>query len=68
MRRRATAAVGAAFLTLLPEVLREIGARVGLSPGPFRLFLDGVILLAVILYLPNRLVSLPQRLKRWRPA
>ena len=50
------------------EVLREIGARLGLSPGPFRLFLDGVILLAVILYLPNGLVSLPQRLKRWRPA
>ncbi len=60
--------IGAAFLTLLPEVLREIGARLGLSPGPFRLFLDGVILLAVILYLPNGLVSLPQRLKRWRPA
>src|SRR5438552_4720003 len=60
--------IGAAFLTLLPEVLREIGARLGLSPGPVRLLLDGVILLAVILYLPNGLVSLPQRIKRWRPA
>jgi branched-chain amino acid transport system permease protein len=30
--------LGAAFLTLLPEILREIGARIGLAPGPFRLF------------------------------
>jgi len=57
-------ALGAAFLTVLPELLREIGARLGLSPGPFRLFLNGVILLAVILYLPNGLVSLPARLRR----
>lgn len=53
--------VGAAFLTVLPELLRELGARLGLAPGPFRLFLDGAILLAVILYLPNGLASL-----RWR--
>src|SRR5215813_13574192 len=51
-------ALGAAFLTVLPELLREVGARLGLAPGPFRLFLNGVILLAVILYLPNGLVSL----------
>ncbi len=57
-------ALGAAFLTVLPELLREIGARLGLAPGPFRLFLNGVILLAVILYLPNGLVSLPARLRR----
>ena len=50
--------VGAAFLTALPEVLRELGARLGFAPGPFRLFLDGVILLVVILFLPNGLVSL----------
>ena len=56
--------VGAAFLTVLPEVLREAGARLGLSPGPFRLFLNGAILLSVILYLPNGLVSLPSRLRR----
>ena len=56
--------VGAAFLTVLPEVLREAGARLGLAPGPFRLFLNGAILLAVILYLPNGLVSLPARLRR----
>ena len=56
--------VGAAFLTVLPELLREVGARLGLAPGPFRLFLNGAILLAVILYLPNGLVSLPARLRR----
>ena len=53
--------LGAAFLTLLPEVLREAGARLGLAPGPFRLLLDGLILLAVILYLPNGLASLARR-------
>ena len=56
--------LGAAFLTLLPEALREAGARIGLSPGPFRLFLNGVILLAVILYLPDGIASLPRRLRR----
>src|SRR5882672_3174186 len=56
--------VGAAFLTVLPEILREAGARLGLAPGPFRLFLNGAILLAVILYLPNGLVSLPERFRR----
>ena len=56
--------VGAAFLTVLPEILREAGTRLGLAPGPFRLFLNGAILLAVILYLPNGLVSLPERFRR----
>ena len=56
--------VGAAFLTVLPEALREAGSRLGLAPGPFRLFLNGAILLSVILYLPNGLVSLPARLRR----
>src|SRR5216684_797025 len=56
--------VGAAFLTMLPEILREAGARLGLAPGPFRLFLNGAILLSVILYLPNGLVSLPARLRQ----
>jgi branched-chain amino acid transport system permease protein len=56
--------IGAAFLTVLPEVLREAGTRLGLAPGPFRMFLNGAILLAVILYLPNGLVSLPGRLRR----
>jgi branched-chain amino acid transport system permease protein len=60
--------IGATFLTLLPEVLREVGARLGFAPGPFRLFLNGAILLAVILYLPNGLVSLPRRLRRLKAA
>lgn len=57
--------VGAAFLTLLPEVLRELGSRVGLQPGPLRLFVNGLVLLLVILFLPNGLVSLPRRLRGW---
>ena len=61
--------VGATFLTVLPEVLRGAGRVVGLGPGPLRLFVNGAILLAVILFLPNGLVSLPrwvreQRLRR----
>jgi branched-chain amino acid transport system permease protein len=60
--------IGAAFLTILPEILRELGSRLGLQPGPFRLFLNGVILLAVILYLPNGLASLPQRFRQRRVA
>ena len=51
--------LGAAFLTLLPEALRGAGHVVGLAPGPLRLFVNGAILLAVILFLPNGLVSLP---------
>jgi branched-chain amino acid transport system permease protein len=58
--------IGAAFLTVLPEVLRELGMRLGFSPGPFRLLLNGAVLLAVILYLPNGLVSLPRRWARGR--
>jgi branched-chain amino acid transport system permease protein len=52
-------ALGAAFLTLLPEVLREIAPRLGIEPGPLRLLVNGVILLAVIVFLPQGLVSLP---------
>jgi branched-chain amino acid transport system permease protein len=58
--------VGATFLTILPEILRELGARIGLAPGPFRLFLNGVILLAVILYLPDGIISLPSRFRASR--
>jgi branched-chain amino acid transport system permease protein len=60
--------VGAAFLTVLPEILRELGSRLGVSPGPFRLFLNGVILLVVILYLPDGIISLPRRFKRAKKA
>lgn len=46
--------LGAILLTALPEVLR--GA--GVTAGPVRMAVNGVILLIVILYLPNGLVSL----------
>ena len=52
--------LGAAFLTLLPEVLRALSALVGVEPGPLRLLANGAVLLVVILFLPNGLVSLPQ--------
>jgi branched-chain amino acid transport system permease protein len=57
---------GAAFLTVLPEALRGAGRALGLSPGPLRLFLNGAILLAVILFLPNGIVSLPRTLRERR--
>jgi len=46
--------LGATLLTSLPEVLRGIGV----TAGPIRMCVNGVILLLVILYLPNGLVSL----------
>jgi len=65
-------ALGAAFLTLLPEVLREVSPLVGIEPGPLRLLVNGLVLLAVILFLPQGLVSLPawlrERRARRRPA
>ena len=60
--------VGAAFLTLLPEVLRELAPLVGIEPGPLRLMVNGLVLLAVILFLPNGIVSLPRRIAEWRAA
>src|SRR6266508_314812 len=58
--------VGATFLTLLPEVLREIAPLLGIEPGPLRFLVNGVVLLAVILFLPNGIVSLPARLRERR--
>jgi branched-chain amino acid transport system permease protein len=58
--------VGATFLTLLPEVLREISSRIGLQPGPVRLFVNGLVLLLVILFLPEGISSLPGRVRAWR--
>jgi branched-chain amino acid transport system permease protein len=55
--------VGATFLTALPEILREISARVGLAPGPLRLFVNGAVLLLVILFLPEGISSLPRRVR-----
>jgi ABC-type branched-subunit amino acid transport system permease subunit len=53
-------------LTLLPEVLREVAPLVGIQPGPLRLMVNGLVLLAVILFLPNGIVSLPERLHEQR--
>src|SRR5207248_2709905 len=59
--------IGAAVLTLLPELLRGGGQALGLAPGPLRLFLNGAILLAVILFVPNGLASLPAAMQIFRP-
>ncbi len=60
--------LGAGFLTLLPEVLRELAPLVGIEPGPLRLLVNGLVLLAVILFLPQGLVSLPAWLRERRAA
>ncbi len=59
-------ALGAAFLTLLPELLREVAPRFGIEPGPLRYMVNGLVLLAVILFLPNGIVSLPERIRERR--
>ena len=46
--------LGAALLTALPEILRGTGV----TAGPIRMALNGLILLLVILFLPNGLVSI----------
>ena len=51
--------LGAVLLTALPEVLRGTGV----TAGPVRMAVNGVILLVVILFLPNGLVSLFRRTK-----
>ena len=58
--------LGATFLTLLPELLRELAPLVGIEPGPLRLMVNGLVLLAVILFLPNGMVSLPEWLRERR--
>jgi branched-chain amino acid transport system permease protein len=60
--------VGAAFLTVLPELLRELAPLVGIEPGPLRLLVNGVVLLLVILFLPAGLASLPRQLRERRTA
>jgi len=54
---------GAALLTLLPETLRGLGVQAGAT----RLLLNGVILVAVILFAPNGLSGLARRAGRRRP-
>jgi branched-chain amino acid transport system permease protein len=46
--------LGATLLTALPEILRGVGV----AAGPIRMFVNGLILLLVILFLPNGLASL----------
>ena len=48
---------GAILLTALPEILRGTG----ITAGPMRMAANGLILLAVILFLPNGLVSIFRR-------
>ncbi|MBB3809637.1 branched-chain amino acid ABC transporter permease [Pseudochelatococcus contaminans] len=48
--------IGAVFLTLLPELLRGL--------ADFRLIVNGFILVAVVLFLPNGLWD-PARFRRW---
>jgi branched-chain amino acid transport system permease protein len=51
---------GAALLTAMPEILRGLGV----AAGPVRMFVNGLILLIVILFLPNGLVSLFHRRRK----
>jgi branched-chain amino acid transport system permease protein len=60
--------LGATFLTILPELLRELAPLVGIEPGPLRLMVNGAVLLAVILFLPNGLAALPGILRERRLA
>jgi branched-chain amino acid transport system permease protein len=53
--------LGAALLTALPEILRGVGV----TAGPIRMAVNGLILLLVILFLPNGLASV---FTRFRPA
>jgi branched-chain amino acid transport system permease protein len=52
--------LGSTLITLLPEVLRGVGV----TAGGIRLFVNGLILLLVILFLPNGLASLFPRRRR----
>ena len=54
--------LGALLLTALPEILRSTG----IAAGPLRMAINGVILLLVILFLPNGLVSIFDRSGRRR--
>jgi branched-chain amino acid transport system permease protein len=53
--------LGAALITALPEILRGVGV----TAGPIRMGVNGLILLLVILFLPNGLASIFARI---RPA
>jgi branched-chain amino acid transport system permease protein len=56
--------LGAALMTALPEALRQLKA-VGIEPGAATVFINGLVLLLVILFLPNGLTG--RRRARRRP-
>lgn len=56
--------LGATLVTLLPELLRNL-AGLGISPGAVRQFVNGVILLVVILFLPGGLIALVDGRRTW---
>lgn len=51
--------LGAALITALPEILRGVGV----TAGPIRMAVNGLILLLVILFLPNGLASVFTRFR-----
>ncbi len=55
--------VGAWLITLIPEFIRNV-RPFGVEPGPAALFINGAVLLLVMLFLPNGLVSLGGDLRR----
>ncbi len=52
--------LGASLITLLPEALRSL-TSLGISPGAVRQFAGGVVLLAVIVYLPGGIIAIVER-------
>jgi branched-chain amino acid transport system permease protein len=52
--------LGSALITLLPEVLRGVGV----TAGAVRLFVNGLLMLLVIVFLPNGLASIFRRRAR----
>lgn len=55
--------LGAWLITLIPDFIRNV-RPFGVDPGPTSLFLNGLILLLVMLFLPNGLVSLVGEARR----
>lgn len=58
--------LGAALITMLPELLRTLKG-IGIEPGAASVFVNGLVLLLVILFLPNGLLSLGRRRPRRPP-
>jgi branched-chain amino acid transport system permease protein len=54
--------VGAALMTALPELLRNLRG-LGIEPGAATVFVNGLVLLLVIIFLPNGLTG-PRRRRR----